>query len=255
MSLTGDAFFYTNPLELNRKKYNHPAWQAVSRRAKVFDCSCCPPNVVRMLASVARYAYTVDGDKVYCNQFMSSETKLEIGGKEAVLTQTTHYPCDGKIRFDYHGAPMTLFVRIPDWCAEYAGKTESGFARFELTDGDSVTVDLPMQVHFVEANPNVQDDAGRYAVQCGPIVYCMEQVDNGENLRDITLLDNGSARVVLEEGIPAPVIYMDAQRRKHSDSLYRLKNAERIPFTARLIPYFAFANREDTDMLIWTMVQ
>lgn len=255
VSLKGDEFFYTNPLELNRKKYNHPAWQATSRRVKVFECSCCPPNVVRMLATVPRYAYTVDGDKVYCNQFMSSQTKLQIGGREAILTQTTNYPCDGKLRFDYRGAPMTLFVRIPDWCVEYTGETENGFARFELTDGDSVEVELPMQVHFIEANPKVQDDAGRYAVQRGPVVYCMEEVDNGENLRDITLLDNGSARVVSEEGIPAPVIYMDAQRRKDCDSLYRLKNEERVGFTARLIPYFAFANREDSDMLVWAMAK
>ena len=83
----------------------------------------------------------------------------------------------------------------------------------------------------------------------------MEEADNGENLRDITLMDNGSARVVLEEGIPAPVIYMDAQRRKDCNNLYRLKNEERVNFTARLIPYFAFANREDSDMLVWTMAK
>ncbi len=255
LSLDGEKFFYTNPLEIDRKKYARSTYQPICERVKVFSCSCCPPNVVRMLASIPRYAYTVDGDTVYCNQFMNSETTLSIGGKDAVLTQTTNYPNDGKITFRYQGEPMTLFVRIPDWCVEYQGATEKGFAKFNLSDGDSVTVDLPMEVHFIESNPYNQDNSGRYAVQRGPIVYCMEEIDNGENLRDVTLLEQGNLRIATEEGIPAPVLYLDAERRPATDRLYSLKNETRVPFTARLIPYFAFANREASDMLVWTMVK
>jgi DUF1680 family protein len=255
LSLDGEKFFYTNPLEIDRKKYARSTYQPICERVKVFDCSCCPPNVVRMLASIPRYMYTTDGDTIYCNQFAQSETKLQIGGKDAILTQTTDYPNNGKITFKYKGEPMTLYVRIPDWCVEYEGDTENGFARFELSDGDSVTVDLPMEIHFIEANPYAQDNSGRYAVQRGPIVYCMEEIDNGENLRDITLLENSEKKVVCEEGIPAPVIYMGAERRPATNQLYSIKNDERVSFTARLIPYFAFANREDSDMLVWTMVK
>ena len=255
LSLDGEKFFYTNPLEIDRKKYARSTYQPICERVKVFNCSCCPPNVVRMLASIPRYMYTTDGDTIYCNQFAQSETKLQIGGKDAILTQTTDYPNNGKIAFKYKGEPMTLYVRIPDWCVEYEGDTENGFARFELSDGESVTVDLPMEVHFVEANPYAQDKSGRYAVQRGPVVYCMEQIDNGENLRDITLLENSAKKVVCEEGIPAPVIYMGAERRPATDILYSLKGSKRVSFTARLIPYFAFANREATDMLVWTMVK
>ncbi len=255
VSLDGKRFFYTNPLEIDRKKYARSTYQPICERVKVFDCSCCPPNMTRMLSSVSRYMYTVDGDRVYCNQFAGSVTKLKIGGKDAVLTQTTDYPADGKITFTYTGEAMTLYVRIPDWCVEYDGDTENGFAKFELSDGDSVTVDLPMKIHFIEANPYVQDNSGRYAVQRGPVVYCMEEIDNGENLRDITLLENGEMRVVSEDGIPAPVIYMSAERRPDTDRLYSLKGSGRVPFTARLIPYFAFANREASDMLVWTMVK
>lgn len=255
LSLDGEKFFYTNPLEIDRKKYARSTYQPICQRVKVFECSCCPPNVVRMLASIPRYMYTVDGDTVYCNQFAQSETKLQIGGKDAILTQTTDYPNNGKITFKYKGEPMTLYVRIPDWCVEYEGDTENGFARFELSDGDSVTVDLPMKIHFIEANPYVQDNSGRYAVQRGPVVYCMEEIDNGENLRDISLLENSEKKVVCEEGIPAPVIYMGAERRPATNQLYSIKNDERVSFTARLIPYFAFANREATDMLVWTMVR
>ena len=150
---------------------------------------------------------------------------------------------------------MTLYVRIPEWCVEYKGETENGFAKFALCDGDSITVDLPMELHFVEANPYVQDNSGRYAVQRGPIVYCMEEIDNGENLRDIRLLENGTVKVAKEEGIPAPVIYIDAKRRAVTDKLYYLKNDAYTSFTARLIPYFSFANREASDMIVWTMVE
>ena len=137
----------------------------------------------------------------------------------------------------------------------YEGKTKNGFAEFNLTDGDTVYLSLPMNVHFVEANPNVQDNSGRYAVTRGPIVYCMEGIDNGENLRDITLLENGSISVKNEENELAPIIYIDAERRKTTTELYRLKNNERVNFTARLIPYFTFANRGATDMIVWTMVK
>lgn len=255
LSLSGDEFFYTNPLELDLKKYQHKdSYQPASRRVKVFGCSCCPPNVVRIFSSLTRYMYTVEGDKVWCNQFVDGETRLTVGGKDATLIQRTSYPIDGHIELEYHGEPVTLFVRIPDWCVEYEGESENGFASFELKDGDKATLDLPMNIHFIEANPNVQDDSGRYAVMRGPLVYCMEGVDNGENLRDITFLDNGSAKAVMEDGL-APVIYMDAERRPATNRLYSLKSSERVQFKARLIPYFTFANREECDMIIWAQVR
>lgn len=255
LSLSGDRFFYTNPLEIDQKKYaREEEYHPISERVKEFDCSCCPPNIVRMLSCIPRYMYTLDGDTIYCNQFADSVTRLTIGGEEATLTQSTDYPTSGKITFSYNGKPTTLYVRIPAWCVEYEGETQNGFARFDIKDGDTVNIDLPIKVHFIEANPNVQDNSGRYAVTRGPIVYCLEGVDNGENLRDITLLENGNIEVKTEDLI-APVIYIDAQRRAKSDALYSIKSNASVAMRARLIPYFAFANRGKTDMLIWTMVK
>lgn len=171
------------------------------------------------------------------------------------MIQTTNYPNDGTINLEYHGEPISLYVRIPEWCVEYQGKTEHGFAKFSLVDGEKITVELPMELHFVEVNPYVQDNSGRYAVQRGPIVYCMEEIDNGENLRDIALLEHSPVKVTMEEGIPAPVLYMEAERRLERKQLYSLKNDHRLGFTARLIPYFSFANREASDMIVWTMVK
>lgn len=254
VSLDGAKFFYSNPLEVDRKKSVRSTYQAPGERVKVFECSCCPPNVVRTLASVANYMYTIDKDTVYCNQFAASETVLPTGGRDAILKQITNYPFNGKITFQYTGTPITLRVRIPEWCVEYTGKTTNGFTEFTLNDGDSVSIDLPMEIHFIQANPYVQDNSGRFALQRGPIVYCMEELDNGENLRDIRLLEKGDVRVAVEDGIPAPVLYMQAQRREVTTQLYCLKNDHFTNFTARLIPYFSFANREATDMILWTMV-
>ena len=112
-----------------------------------------------------------------------------------------------------------------------------------------------MEIHFIEANPAVQENSGRYAVMRGPIVYCMEGVDNGRNLRDITLLEDGAMEIVTEEGIPAPILYMNAERRREREFLYQLKSSDRYAIKARLIPYFAMANRGATDMIVWTMVK
>lgn len=255
LSLKGDKFFYTNPLEIDRKKYARSTYQPICERVRVFNCSCCPPNVVRMLASIQKYAYTVDENNVYCNQFMDTVTTFTVNGKEAKLVQKTEYPLNGKITFTYSGEPVNLFVRIPAWCVEFNEQTENGYKKYMLNDGDTVSLELPMNIHFIEANPYAQDNSGRYAVQRGPVVYCMEEIDNGENLRDITLLEKSEVLVKSEDDIPASVIYMEAERRFPTNQLYRLKNSERQRFTARLIPYFSFANRQASDMLVWTMVK
>lgn len=255
VSIGGDEFFYTNPLEIDRKKHNRKAWQPIFRRVKVFDCSCCPPNVVRTLATLPRYAHSQEKNTLWCHQFFPGKTEFEIGGEKATLTLDTSYPNDGTLSFSYEGKPATIFVRIPDWCTEFKGKTENGYAKFEVEDGAKFQVNLPLVPHFIEANPAVQDNAGRYALCYGPFVYCMESIDNGENLRDITLLENGEIEIKIEGGPAVPVIYIPAERRKPSDRLYSIKSAEREAFTARLIPYFSFANREEADMLVWTMVK
>lgn len=256
LSLDGERFFYANALEIERGRREEKGKYQRFERAKVFSCSCCPPNVVRLLASISRYMYTVKNNEVWCNQFADAETKLWVNGDEATLCQETEYPFDGSIRFTYRGKhPILLRVRIPEWCVEYAGETKNGYAEFSLSDGNCVTVDLPMQVHFMESNPRVQDNAGRVAVTRGPLVYCMESVDNGELLRSIMLLEKQAAQVCREDWLPAPTLRFSAVHREDFAALYRIKSDRTVPFSAKLIPYFAFANRGTADMLIWTMVK
>lgn len=122
VSLEVDKFFYTNPLEIDQKKYARSTYQPISERVKVFDCSCCPPNVVRMLASIPCYAFTVNGNTVYCNQFINGETSFAVNGENVTLNLCTNYPNDGTLTFSYHGKePINLHIRIPS-CAQNTKK-------------------------------------------------------------------------------------------------------------------------------------
>lgn len=271
ISLSGDGFFYENALEIDLRDYDistrafapmNPA-QCHNRgllhprrlqRAKVFTCSCCPPNISRILASVTRYMYSVDRNSIYCHQFAASEAALTVMGQPSTLKLETNYPVSGKLRYTYHGPEATLAIRIPNWCSEYSGETKNGYAHFPVQNGSILELELPMEVHFMEADPRVSDTAGKCAVTRGPIVYCMEGIDNGSNLWDITLSEN-SKIAVLDSDYGVPVLEMDAFRRPAAKVLYQQKGNAQIPFTAKLIPYFAFANRGITDMQIWTQVK
>lgn len=272
LSLSGDSFFYENALEIDLRDYDYSGLGLTDfststfhrkgllaprrlERSKVFSCSCCPPNVNRMLASLPRYMYTQDGNTIYCNQFMASRTELTVNGKPAVLELATDYPNSGKLVYTYHGEPAILAVRIPEWCVEYTGQTENGFAKFPVTDGQTVTAELPLELHFIQANPKVRSCAGRCAVMRGPILYCAEGVDNGSDLRNIELLDNGNHVVTDSNTFHAPVIEMDAQRRPAMTALYELRNCQREQIRAKLIPYFGFANRGKSDMIVWMTVR
>lgn len=271
MSLSGDAFFYENALEIDLRDYDlstrafgpmtphqcHERGLLHSRRlqrAKVFTCSCCPPNISRILASVTRYMYSVDGNTIYCHQFAASRTELTVNGQKAVLALATQYPSDGKLIYTYHGPDAKLAVRIPGWCEEYTGTTDNGYAVFCASDGSVIELELPMEVHFIEGNPQISELAGKFAVTRGPIVYCLEGIDNGSDLWNITLLENAEVKVV-GSCCGVPELGMAAFRRPAAKALYKLKSDKRIPFTAKLIPYFAFANRGITDMQIWTQVK
>ena len=271
ISLSGDGFFYENAQEIDLRDYDistrafapmnpgqyhdrgllHPRRL---QRAKVFTCSCCPPNISRILASVTRYMYTIDRNTIYCHQFAASETELTILGQPATLKLETNYPVSGTLRYTYHGPDAILAIRIPGWCSEYPGETEKGYARFPVHSGSILELELPMEVHFMEADPRVSETAGKCAVTRGPIVYCMEGIDNGSNLWDITLSASGNVSV-LDSDYGVPVLEMDASRRPAASALYQQKRNAKIPFTAKLIPYFAFANRGITDMQIWTQVR
>ena len=201
ISLDGTAFFYENPLEIEPYLIGRDVSMQedaadrtrfpLTQRKKVFDCSCCPPNLCRFIASIGSLLYTQESDTVYIHQYMSSTAKVGSGS----LTQSTDYPYDGKIVITTKNI-KNLALRIPGWCTHYTVEVDgmavqpeetNGYIQVSLAERGQVVLDLKMEPVILEAVPAVIADSGKVAVMCGPIVYCAEGVDNGENLHDIAI--------------------------------------------------------------------
>lgn len=261
-SLDGKSFYYTNPLEIIPELHTRDAsvsfdsmWLPTMQRQEVFECSCCPPNIVRFIPSITNFMYTVSDDTLFVHQFMESEAELNVGGKKVTVKQKTAYPVDGKVEISASGADVKIAVRVPDWCDSYKGKTIKGYMYLDLQDSKPVELDFKMDTVLVESNPRVLANAGKCALMRGPLVYCMEGVDNGNGIRDIRL--DSKSEIILGDvaEFGAPVIKMDARRRKATDKLYYTRTDDYEKVTATLIPYYAFANRGVTEMQVWSLVK
>ena len=217
----------------------------------MFDCSCCPPNVVRFIPSIADLMYHYDDEILYVNQYMDSSAACD-GIK---ITQTTAYPADGVITITCSAPQKYLALRIPAWCrsfqinADYEMK--NGYAYVRLLGETEIQLCLDMPVVCVKANRRVHENAGRIAVMRGPVVYCAESVDNGKDLRSVKI-DTDAPFTLGDNEFILPSVTAHAYREKESDCLYApLDESEEEAMTLRLIPYYAFANRGAAEMLVW----
>ena len=264
VSLDGRSFFYENPLEtmpylatkdktasLNAIKY--PRFS----RMEVFNCSCCPPNVVRFIPSIANLLYGDDGETLYVHQFMDSETVVNRGGGRLVIEQSTNYPADGKVKITLKEGNTRIAVRIPGWYRGYTGDCINGYAYFDLCAGESLDFDFEMKPYLVEANTRSLFTAGKCALMRGPVVYCSESVDNGEGIRNIKLSPSSSYEIEASSEYGVPVIKTVGYRRIDTEgsSLYTAGISELSELSVRMIPYFAFANRGPAEMLIWHQIK
>lgn len=265
LSLDGKSFFYENPLETMPYLHTRDVsingssvhWPQLSR-SEVFVCSCCPPNVVRFIPSIADLTYTVDRDPEYgttlfVHQFMESETTFEAGGKTVTVKQKTRYPENGRVNISVTGASLRVAVRVPGWSRRQFA-TEKGYAYYYIDDGQSVDVDFGMEVRLVEARREVAFDCGKVAVMRGPVLYCMEDKDDPAPLRDIVLDPKARFRYVRRGVLGVPNLTVKALRRPDESPeapLYRDYERKLLPFTATLIPYYAFANRGPAGMQVW----
>ena len=256
VGLKGKTFFYTNPLEIDPEFYevnvstNTKRWRPVMQRPEVFNCSCCPPNVVRFVASLGDYIYSFQGDTLYVNQFMESEALVE-GGK---VSTVTNYPVDGTVAVKAEG--KRLAVRIPGWCRSFTASApyemKNGYAHF---DADQVTINFDMPVTLVEADCRVQNNAGRVAVTRGPVVYCLEAVDNGKQLRSVRIDHTAQFTVESSEAFGLPVLTVTGEKKKQGQGLYQIYCPDYEEKKLTFIPYFAFANRGVSEMLVWVAVK
>lgn len=263
ISLDGTRFFYENPLEIDLVERNritgthHSERFPITQRPLVFECSCCPPNLNRVLASLGDYFYGYDEENgaVYVNQFGRSD--FSCGG--ANVSVETEYPRDGKIAVKSN---TVVFVRIPGWCRHFTADKPytmvNGYAKFEAGE---IAIEFEMKPELIASSVMVVANIGKAALRRGPIVYCAEGIDNSEHASggyDVHLLaiDRtavADANVIWKSDLGADVIDVRGFRiADRTDSLYTPLDEVYIPVdTIRMIPYHCFANRGETNMLVY----
>ncbi|MDO4740042.1 MAG: glycoside hydrolase family 127 protein [Eubacteriales bacterium] len=272
ISVSGDSFFYENPLEIQPAVLRHNQYYVkdrdympISERVKVFSCSCCPPNLLRVIGSVGEFAYGEDETTLYSHLFMGCEAETKFGK----ITQTTSYPYEGTVEYRMpEGAEaFTLAVHLPAWAEEgYTLTLNGGLYEVNPKDGylyitrewkptDVLKLEMPFGARLVYANPAVHEDCGRVAVMRGPIVYCAEEVDNGRYVKDIAVSAEAEYTVEWCDELQAPILRTIGSRRvwPNNNPLYTSKPAKRMHTEIVLIPYACFANRGETEMSVWLL--
>ncbi len=259
ISMDGKGFFYENPLEIDVEFNNVNKCTdggkrfPITQRKEVFDCSCCPPNVIRFISSISEYLYSYSEDTLFINQYINSEAVFE----GMTVSQITDYPSTEEIKIKIENSNKKyIALRIPSWCKNFEINKEhkliNGYAYIEISQNDEILLTLSMPVTFISANKMVHTCAGRVAVMRGPVVYCLEGVDNGKDLSSIRI-DIKEKAEISEKEFLVPNILLKAYKEPENDSLYFEATENYIETQLKFIPYFAYANRGETDMLIWIL--
>lgn len=281
ISLSGDRFFYTNPLASRGNMRRHESWNP----------ACCQSNLVRIIPQVGSMAYATQAEAIYVNLFVAGKATLSLAGGAVRLRQNTDYPRDGRVRITVEGTidkPFTIALRIPGWARErpvpselyhfaamtderpsltVAGKTvalaagkpgstgsiQKGYVRLTRTwkKGDVIELNLPMPVRRVLANNKVEANRGRVALQRGPLVYCVEAVDNGGIHTDAIVLDDEAhLQVARRKDLLGDVVVITGDVAVAFEPRWGEPAKVRThPMVA--VPYYAWANRGEGYMDVW----
>ncbi len=260
VSVSGDRFFYTNPLVYDGQKKNNSGFAG---RVPWFGCACCPPNLMRTLASLTGYFYAVRDDSLYVNFYAQSEGTATVAGTKVKLTQATDYPWQGAVRVAVapeKPARFTLRVRIPGWAQnqpvpsdlysyadkaiakwsarvggeEFNGPVEHGYLAItrEWKAGDAVELNFAMPVRTVRGNEKIAATRDRVAFERGPVVYCVE--DPKRITRPDEFAVSAAAR---PEPVAEPQLFGGVTELKFGDTT--------------MIPYFSWDNRGLSTMAVW----
>ncbi len=292
MALDGKSFFYVNPLEVQpiacdrdeRKFHVKPI------RQKWFGCACCPPNIARVVSSVAAYAFTEKKDTLFTHLYMSSKLSKQVGEQTLDIQIESSLPWEGKVNVKLHGekVPCTLAFRIPTWsrtsrihftcggkeytiiCGKDGITGDLPVDKAAYRDGylyltgqwqeDSIELDFDLSVRVQMANGSVRENIGKVAVTRGPITFCLEEADNGDRLYqcrlDMEALQTSPAKVDFTEelGHRMAVITMAGKRMaaEEGEVLYKeyAPVQEKIK-ELRFVPYYAWNNRGQGEMTVW----
>ncbi|RHR22677.1 glycoside hydrolase family 127 protein [Clostridium sp. AF19-22AC] len=270
IALDGKSFFYVNPLEvwpdncLERTSKEH----VKPVRQKWFGVACCPPNIARTLASIGQYVYSVGKGELYINLFVSNKTETEVNGNTVGISMETRFPFDNRIDINIQNIPaegMTVAVRIPAYAKDYRTdvngqpvncRIEKGYAYVTLMADAVITVSFEAPARFVRANPNVRADCGKTAVMKGPLVYCLEEADNGKNLSALYVSTDQKIREQ-ESSAFAGVTELILKGKRMEETAWKeseLYGEHPLTFsdaTLKAIPYAYWNNRGIGEMTVW----
>jgi DUF1680 family protein len=269
LALDGEHFFYINPL-LSQGGYAREPWYRVA---------CCPPNLMRLLASLAQYFVTDDDTGLQIHMYNTAMIHASLAsGRPLAVSMQTDYPWQGQVRLvvqDTDGSTWTLRLRQPDWCSDATvalnGQPvenpiiESGYMALKRAwqPGDVVELTLAMEPALIEAHPRVDAVRDCVAIQRGPLVYCLEGIDYpGINLMDIRLNETAPLRAVWRDDVMADGFmaiqasgYALENNEEWQSHLYRRLGSgdgvSRKPVLLTAIPYYAWANRGANAMRVW----
>lgn len=284
LSIDGKAFFYDNALQSSpkmndfNKSVNNNNALPIYRRQRLFECSCCPPNIFRFIASISQYIYSVNQDTLYINQYIENRSAVSLASAKINIEQITDYPWDETVTISIQSdkpALFTIALRLPGWCSAPEIKVNGVcvFGKDFINDNvkvvkgylyitenwqtkNEITMILPMPVVEIEANPQVTEASGKAALMRGPLVYCLEGCDNNINILDAVLpIENKyELRKSEIEGFPVIKIEGKAFIRQEEDwegILYRPIQSKFKEVKITAIPYFTWANRLVSDMTVW----
>lgn len=299
MGLDGTSFFYVNPLEVvpkschedSRKEHVKPV------RQKWFGCACCPPNLARLISSIGAYVFTETDDTVFIHLYIGAHMEKRMRTGTAKIDIESGFPWNGNVsvRVECETEEVfTIALRIPNWCRQYkitgtdntdTAKESSGLHNTEdggklwdkevyairkvEKDGylyvtkawksDTIQIEFPMEIRVIEADPRVRETIGKMAVQRGPVVYCLEEADNGKDLHLLKM----DEKAWFEEGekqiASQTVIVVKAQgwrqQKAQGAGLYFVHTGTKYERTTLTwIPYYAWANRGEGEMQVWTRI-
>lgn len=266
IALDGESFFYENPLE-SRGRHHREPW---------FKCACCPPNIARLLASLGQYVYSVQGTELMVHLYLQSTSTIPIGTHQITLRQETTYPWDGTIALHIEAEQPIEFglnLRIPGWCPGASLRVNDeefpieqhlrkGYVRItrRWQTGDTLILNLAMPVQRVYAHPDIRDDNGCVALQRGPLIYCLEAIDNAVPLHRIRIPEAGDLEAHFDSTLLGGVVVIQANAsalggEDWGEELYRTTPAKRCPSTLVAIPYYAWDNRQPGEMRVWMQLE
>ncbi|HMB99882.1 MAG TPA: glycoside hydrolase family 127 protein [Flavobacteriaceae bacterium] len=259
LSLDGEKFFYPNALESDGVyKFN----QGSCTRKDWFDCSCCPTNIIRFIPSIPKLIYSKTEDEVFVNLYASNNAKIELKDNSLNISQTTNYPWDGKVLINISpekDAEFTLKMRVPYWVRnevlpsdlyhyteisknktkitvngkDYNAEIVDGYISItkQWNKNEEIEIDFPMEVKKIVSNPLVVENSNKLALEYGPLVYAIEEIDNQNSFDAISISENDSFSIRKEE-------ILGGVNTIENDKL-------------KAIPYYVWSNRGVGKMKVW----